>query len=283
MIDAVAYMRCSGDSQAVGDTWNRQTEQIQALAARQGMTVVKGWREKGVSGTTDCEQRPAWQEMLAELLSNGCRTIIVLDLSRLARRYAVQEQILFYLCAKGITLWTCAGDGEDVTAAMMANPTKRLLIGIVGLVSQWECETLVARNRAARKRIKAEGRQPGAKNYSTDPVKNRHAEGRHPFGWKPGERTLLQQMVTLKSTCPVCGGTEWQNGTCVGCGRKPPSTRYVARCLNDAGTSTRYGKAWIGATVARILARESKCQVTGARCQVSGASKSLERMPLSDS
>ena len=32
MTEAVSYMRCSGDGQIDGDTWNRQTEKIQALA-----------------------------------------------------------------------------------------------------------------------------------------------------------------------------------------------------------------------------------------------------------
>jgi DNA invertase Pin-like site-specific DNA recombinase len=129
MIEAVAYMRCSGPSQGEGDTWERQIEKISALAKAQELAIVKEWREDSVSGKIECEQRPAWQEMLAELLSNGCRTIVVDDLSRLARRYAVQEQILFYLCAKGITLWTAANGGENVTAAMQADPTKRLLRG----------------------------------------------------------------------------------------------------------------------------------------------------------
>ena len=87
----VAYMRCSGDSQTYGDTWDRQIEKIHALASRLGFDIEKEWREEGISGKIECEQRPAFQAMLAELLSNGCRTIIVEDLSRLARRYAVDS------------------------------------------------------------------------------------------------------------------------------------------------------------------------------------------------
>lgn len=236
--DCVSYLRCSGDSQVLGDTWNRQTEKIQALASSRDFTVVKEWREEGVSGKIECEQRPVFQAMLAEMMSNGCKTVIIEDLSRLARRYAVQEQILLYLCAKGITLWTCANGGENITEAMNADPTKRLLIGIVGLVSQWERETLVARNRIARQRIKEKGRLPGAKNYSTDKERNAHAEGRLRYGWKLGEETILKQMNILK-----------------GLGMSP---KVIAAKLNDSGILSRYGKKWRGSTIRKILARERK-------------------------
>ncbi len=234
----VSYLRCSGDSQILGDTWNRQTEKIQTLAASHGFVIEKEWREEGVSGKIECEQRPVFQTMLAELMSNGCRTIIVEDLSRLARRYAVQEQILLYLCSKDITLWTCSNGGENITEAMKADPTKRLLIGIVGLVSQWERETLVARNRAARQRIKEKGRLPGAKNYSPDHEKNRHADGKLRYGWKPGEEPILRHMLTLK-----------------GLGMKP---KAIANKLNSEGISSRRGGKWGPAVVAKILAREKK-------------------------
>ena len=50
------------------------------------------------------EERLAFQEMLGCLLGNGCRTIIVESLDRLAREYRIQEQILIYLSSKRISL-----------------------------------------------------------------------------------------------------------------------------------------------------------------------------------
>lgn len=237
MTEAVSYMRCSGDNQVGGDTWDRQTEKIQSLATARDLVVAKQWREEGVSGKIECEQRPVFRAMLAELLSNGCRTIIVEDLSRLARRYAVQEQILLYLCAKGITLWTCANGGENITESMQADPTKRLLIGIVGLVSQWEREQIEAKLRAARQRIRKEGRRPGQKNYSSDPARNRHADGRLPYGWKPGEEETLRRILTLRAS-----------------GSKP---REIADLLNRDGLPTRYGKPWQTGTVGNIVRRQT--------------------------
>jgi DNA invertase Pin-like site-specific DNA recombinase len=220
-MNCVSYMRCSGESQISGDTWERQTEKIQALAARQGFTIEHEWREEGISGKIECEQRPAFQAMLAHLLSNGCRTIIVEDLSRLARRYAVQEQILLYLCAKGITLWTCANGGQNITEEMNQDPTKRLLIGIVGLVSQWEREQLVEKLRVARQRIK---------------TKLGKCEGRKSYGHNPEEKPILARMLFLQH----------QEGY---------SVDRIAKTLNDEGVLTRYGKRWTWMTISRILAR----------------------------
>lgn len=220
---AVAYMRCSGDSQIGGDTWGRQSEKIRAFAEARGFVIEKEWREEGVSGTVEYEQRPAFQEMLAELLSNGCRTIIVEDLSRLARRYAVQEQILLYLCAKGVTLWTCSNGGENITEAMNADPTRRLVIGMMGLISQWEREQIVAKLAAARKRKKlATGR----------------CDGRHPYGHKLGEADILQRMRFSKA--------------------QGLTASLIADSLNSAGSLSRYGKPWKASTIAKILGRETK-------------------------
>ena len=176
---AVAYTRCSGDGQIDGDSWNRQNEKIGALIQKEGFVLEREWREEGVSGKIECEKRPIFQAMLADLLSNGCRTIIVEDLSRLARRYAVQEQILLYLCAKGITLWSCANGGENITEAMNQDPTKRLVIGMMGLISQWEREQIVEKLRAARQRKK---------------LREGKAEGRKAFGEKPEEIQTLEQI-----------------------------------------------------------------------------------------
>ena len=230
MIAAVSYMRCSGDGQIDGDTWNRQTEKIQSLASRLGFEIEKEWREEGISGKIECEQRPAFQAMLAELLSNGCRTIIVEDLSRLARRYAVQEQILLYLCAKGITLWTCANGGQNITDEMNQDPTKRLLIGIVGLVSQWEREQLVEKLKIARQHKK---RDTG------------RCEGRKPFGSHPdypGEKEVVARMLSLRAA-----------------GNKPDQ---IAQIFNSEGIETRgtkKGKSpWHPNTIAKILARHEE-------------------------
>jgi hypothetical protein len=72
-----------------------------AVADQAGIIIPRFYEEKGVSGTKGEEDRPAFQEMLTAILSNGVRAVIVERLDRLAREYVVQEQLLVYLAAKG--------------------------------------------------------------------------------------------------------------------------------------------------------------------------------------
>ena len=60
--------------------------------------------------------------------------------------------------------------------------------------------------------------------------------GRKPYGARPGEAEILQKMIELGS-----------------CGK---SSEFVARALNIAGLSTRYGQPWHTSTVAKILTKE---------------------------
>ncbi len=238
--EAVTYLRVSGDSQVSGDGFPRQIEKIQAFAQSYGFTITNEWREEGISGKIECEQRPAFQAMLAHLLSNGCRTIIVEDLSRLARRYAVQEQILLYLCAKGITLWTCANGGQNITEEMNQDPTKRLLIGIVGLVSQWEREQLVEKLKIARQHNRV--KDGLAKGYTKEEAASRgKCEGRKAFGEKEGEKPVLDRMILLRAA-----------------GLK---LEQIASILNSEGIPTRGTKkgngVWLAQTVSKILSRQS--------------------------
>jgi DNA invertase Pin-like site-specific DNA recombinase len=46
---------------------------------------VTVYRKEGVSGTTDWENRPAFSEMMAAMLANGTRTVLVERLDRCAR------------------------------------------------------------------------------------------------------------------------------------------------------------------------------------------------------
>jgi DNA invertase Pin-like site-specific DNA recombinase len=229
------YLRVSGDTQVDGMGFDRQREHIKAFCEARGFEIAGEWREEGVSGKIECEQRPAFQAMLAELLANGCRTIVVEDLSRLARRYAAQEQILLYLCSKEITLWTAANGGDNITEGIQADPTRRLVIGMMGLISQWEREQICAKLNAAKSRIRTEGRHPGQHGYSPDPVKNRRVGGTVPYGEKPGEDTIRENMRDWREL-----GATYQE---------------IAERLNRENIPARSGKSWTVGAVHKVLTR----------------------------
>ena len=218
---AVAYMRCSGASQVDRDSFPRQTAAIASCCRSKALELIREYREEAVPGKLDEESRPAFQQMISDLLSNGCRTIVVENMSRLAREYRTQEHLIIYIASKGITLIS-ADTGEDITAAMMGDPMRRALVQIQGIFSELDKNLLVAKLRKARERQRAAtGRSEGAK----------------PFGDKPGEDTTLAMMRSLRASGLACD--------------------KIAEALNANNIPARRGGKWLGSSVNRILKREA--------------------------
>ena len=222
MTGVAAYMRCSGASQVSGDTWERQLEAIRACCKAKGFEIVHEYRDEGVSGKLGEESRPAFQEMVADLLGNGCRTIVIEGMDRLARQYDVQQTLTTYLASKDLTLIS-ANTGEDITAALMGDPMRRALVQIQGILSELEKNMLVAKLRKARERIRNQGKK---------------CDGRKSYGEKSGEGPILERMRIMKS-------------------QKATST-VIAETLNHDGVLSRYGKLWKSSVVSKILAREAQ-------------------------
>jgi DNA invertase Pin-like site-specific DNA recombinase len=227
MTEAVSYMRCSGASQIEGDTWDRQAASIAACCAAQNFHSAHEYRDEGVSGTHDENSRPAFQEMVADLLGNGCRTVIVESLDRLARDYAVQQRLAEYLASKSITLIS-ANTGQDITAALMGDPMRRAMVQMQGVFAELERRMLVAKLKKARQRKK---------------LRTGKGEGRDAFGTKPGESAALERMTALR-------GQGW-------------ACKQVAAALDAAGIPSRMGKPWTAGSVAKILKRNREVQGIG--------------------
>jgi DNA invertase Pin-like site-specific DNA recombinase len=65
VIKAFGYLRVSGKGQIEGDGFPRQLQAIKAHAAANGISVVKVFREEGVSGSVENMDRPAWPRCTA--------------------------------------------------------------------------------------------------------------------------------------------------------------------------------------------------------------------------
>lgn len=186
---AFGYIRVSSKGQVEGDGFRRQESEIEAYATANGVELVRVFREEGVSGTTDEADRPAFQAMLAAILRNGVRTVIVEGLDRLAREYRIQETLLVYLASKGITL-IAARTGENVTEAVMADPMRKALVQIQGVFAELEKGLLVKKLRQARERKKeAEGKCEGRKS-AKESAPELLGEVRRLRHAKPGQKRL---------------------------------------------------------------------------------------------
>ena len=56
--------------------------------------IVKVFRDEGVSGTKELENRPALSELIKSLHGNGVQLVLVERLDRLARDLMIQETII---------------------------------------------------------------------------------------------------------------------------------------------------------------------------------------------
>jgi DNA invertase Pin-like site-specific DNA recombinase len=174
MTPALAYLRVSGKGQVNGNGFPRQREAIERYARAAGSELVGEYRNEGVSGTKDLDDREGLSDLLARIRSNGVRLVLVERADHLARDLMVGEVLLAEFRKLGVTV-IAADSSTDLTAGDN-DPTRVLIRQVLGAVAQFEKSVIVAKLRAARvRKRKATGR----------------CEGRKPFGTKPGDGERL--------------------------------------------------------------------------------------------
>lgn len=178
---ACAYYRTSSATN-VGedkDSLKRQQDAVRAVAKVRGLSIVHEYYDAAVSGGDPVDTRAGFAEMLAYMLSNGARTIVVENASRFARDLIVQETGYQMLKARGIEL--IAADSPD--SFLSDTPTAVLIRQILGAVAQFDRASLVTKLRGARERIRreqgrCEGRKPEIPQHVQQAAIRAHAEGR---------------------------------------------------------------------------------------------------------
>lgn len=219
-IPAFAYLRVSGQGQVNGHGFDRQFETITDWANANRYSVEQTFRDAHTGTEAD---RPEFNRMVAEILGNGVRTILVESLDRLARDVVVQSLLLAKLAQHKIALVNCV-TGEDVTALLSEDPMRKALIQIQSVFSELEKSRLVVKLRRARE----------AKREKTG-----RCEGRKPFGAKPGENEAIELMRFLRRKRA---------------GRRMSFTAIAAE-LNQRKIPTRTGAPWHQRTVQNIVQR----------------------------
>jgi DNA invertase Pin-like site-specific DNA recombinase len=220
MVKAFAYLRVSGKGQVDGDGFPRQLAAIKAYAEKNDIKIVKVFREEGVSGTKDMENRPAFAELVTALASNGVKLVLVENLSRLARDLMIQESILSDFQRNGYEVRSVAE--PDLCSE---DPTRTLMRQMLGAFSQYEKSMIVIKLRGARLRKKAAtGRCEGAK----------------PFGAYEGEDIVLERILTLRND-----GYGFDK---------------IASTLNIEGHKPRRGEKWYGSAVNSVITSRNNAQ-----------------------
>lgn len=173
---ALAYMRVSGRGQAGDgkDGFERQRLAIQKYADANGFAITE-WFQDTQTGKDEWQDRPGWSAMAARV--NGCRTIIVEKLDRVARAVLIQELILADLKKREVRLLSSSGDDTDDDS-----PERQLFRVMLAGFAQYERQSIVLKLRGARQRKKDEtGR----------------CEGRKPYGAREGEAAILEVIRSM--------------------------------------------------------------------------------------
>ena len=178
VIKAVGYLRVSSQGQLSGHGQDRQQDTITCYAKQAGYEII-GYYDDAHTGTE--ANRPAFTRMLDDLLGNGCKVIVVESLDRLARDLRIQLQLVAFLSSHDLTLIN-ATTGENVTAAMQADPMQRAMIQIQGVFSELDKGLLVRKLRKGRE----------AKRTETGTC-----EGRKSYGYYEGEPQIIERIKQL--------------------------------------------------------------------------------------
>jgi DNA invertase Pin-like site-specific DNA recombinase len=150
---AVAYLRTSSAANvgADKDSEKRQLAAIEAYAKMAGFKIVDTFYDAAVSGADPVHMRPGFAAMLKRIEGNGVRVILVETANRFARDIMVQETGWQFLRERGVDLIAA----DSPAAFIDDTPTSKMIRQLLGVISEFEKASLVAKLAGARRRKRA--------------------------------------------------------------------------------------------------------------------------------
>jgi DNA invertase Pin-like site-specific DNA recombinase len=183
---AVIYARISDDRTGHGAGVARQHKECQALADREGMTVVGVFTDNSRSAFHGA--RPEYERMLATIERGGVDVVVVWATDRLYRRLADLLPLTDLLGRHGVVVHTVKGGDVDLATA-----DGQLRANIMGAVAQHESQRRGERVQAAALQRAAAGRFGGGKRR----FGYRHTDGDgSPLTLEPVEADALRWAYT---------------------------------------------------------------------------------------
>lgn len=219
---AVAYLRVSTDKQAAeGVSLAAQRQKVELYAELYGLELVAVEVDAGVSAKT--LHRPALDRARAMLAAGEADALVVVKLDRLTRSVADLGAVIESCNREG---WALLSVSEQIDTRTAAG---RLVLNVLGSVSQWEREAIGERTAAALAHKRSNGERVGAIPLGSTLA----ADGVH-LETDPAEARALELIAQLRA--------------------EGLSIRRIAAELEARGVPAR-GKRWHPTSVARILKR----------------------------
>jgi len=220
----IGYVRVSTDRQAEqGVSLEAQEAKIRAMATVQGSDLLDVIVDGGESAKS--LNRPALQRLMALVNGGKVQAVIVAKLDRLTRSVKDLCGLLELFEKRKVALISVAEALDTGSAA------GRLVITIMGAVSQWEREAIGERTRDALRHKRSNGERVGNIEFgyrlSSD---QRHLES------DPTEQVALEEIRNLR--------------------RQGQTLRRIAATMNSRGHRTRRGTQWRLESVARVIKQQ---------------------------
>ena len=220
-MNVIAYIRVSTDGQVGEDKFGleRQEEIIKEYCDKNGMTVVKWFRDEGESGA---KERPGFDEVVyGEITNPPYEAVVVAKTDRVARDINVYYYYKMMLMKKDIKLISIAEDFGQF--GVFAN----MLEAFTLCVAEMERDNITKRTSGGRK-VKAS--------------KGGYSGGRAPMGYK----VLNGQLIINEDEAPVVRRVfELRDSGTV--------LLDIVDILNKEGYVTRNGKKFVISTVQSIV------------------------------
>src|SRR5450755_4571337 len=208
----IGYVRVSTDRQAEhGVSLEAQEAKIRAMATVQGSELIDVIVDGGESAKS--LNRPGLQRLMGLVNSGKVQAVIVAKLDRLTRSVKDLCGLLELFEKRKVALISVAEALDTGSAA------GRLVITIMGAVSQWEREAIGERTRDVLSHKRSNGERVGNIQYGY----RLSGDGLH-VEPEPNEQEVLAAIRGLRG--------------------RHRSLREVATALNDRGWRTRRGSKW---------------------------------------
>ena len=151
------YLRVSTDEQHLG--MEAQLERTSAYALLRGWEVEAVYSDKGVSGSTDPEDRPGALRMLRDAAAGLFDVVLVLRVDRLVRSAETTLRVVRELGESGVG-FVSATEPIDSTS-----PIGKAMLGMLAVFAQLERDMIAARTKEALAAARAKGTVLGAPRF----------------------------------------------------------------------------------------------------------------------
>lgn len=146
---AAIYARVSTS----GQTTANQVRELRAVARRSEWTVVKIYKDDGISGAHGSDKRPAFRQLLDDATAKNFDLIAAWSVDRLGRSLRNLVEFLGDIHAKGIDLYLHQQRLDTST------PTGKAMFQLCGVFAEFERAIIQERVRAGISRARATGKK----------------------------------------------------------------------------------------------------------------------------